>query len=552
MFKAILLAIAGFVTFASIANGATGAPDVQRYFVKFKVVLTQEQIVERLTAAGLVLEHAIPEIGVYVAATNNPIQAEQVGVPQLENSPDVAYVDRDRVVHALESEDFDQELHPYLIPNDPQYPLQAEMRRIDPENAWNISIGSSKVLVATSDTGMSMSHVELKNQLWTNPGEIPDNSQDDDHNGYIDDVHGWNFVSNNNNPGDDEGHGTHVAGIIGAEGNNGIGITGVNWRVKIMPVKFLDASGSGTLEGGVQSILYAVSNGAKLINASWGSSGSSPTLHDAIEYAYSHGTLLIAASANDSADTDVSPNYPSADPSLGVLAVASSSGAGQLSSFSNFGITTVDLVAPGSNILSTYLNNGYVRMSGTSMATPMITGVGALMLSVNPDLSVLELRNGLINAVDERTGYGGKISSSGDVNARLAVQQLQAGFQVWPSRLTLPLNYAYPMTAYHASGSVQWSVSNPGIANITPDGVVTFFRNGEVKVIAKDSTGNTASTAWARTPGQGGGGGGGGGGCGRRHIADPNLPSNPYETTGALASMSLPFVAGWLVRRRRR
>ncbi|OFZ53620.1 MAG: hypothetical protein A2428_15075 [Bdellovibrionales bacterium RIFOXYC1_FULL_54_43] len=499
-----MLLVAIFATFSipKAAVSAEGESLVRfpaRYFVKFRYELSVREIKQRFARVGLKLQGQIPEIQVYVADAVDPDRFEETGKELVNSSPDVLYLEKDRVVRALES----HESHDSSAsPNDPKFQQQKAMMRIAPEAAWKLSKGSRDVLVAVTDTGVALSHPELKNQIWTNPNELPGNGIDDDRNGFVDDVHGWNFVRTNNNdppePEDDEGHGTHVAGIIGAEGNNSEGIAGINWQVSILPVKFLDSDGSGTLEGGVRSILYAVKHGARLINASWGDSETSRTLQDAIEYAFSKGSLLIAAAANSTKDTDLKPNYPSADVSLGVISVASSSRTGTLSGFSNYGILSVDLVAPGSDVLSTYLRGKYAKMSGTSMAAPMVTGIGALMLSLEPELSALELRNGMLNAVEESPGYEGKISTRGDIRADFALEQLQKGFQIWPSRLTIALNSPYPLTAYRPEGTVQWEVSDESLALIDANGVLTFLKAGEIQVRARDGSGKQTSTAWIR------------------------------------------------------
>ncbi|HLE00454.1 MAG TPA: S8 family peptidase [Bdellovibrionota bacterium] len=473
-----------------------------RYFVKFRSDLSVREVKQRFAKVGLKLRGEIQEIQVYVAEALDPDRFEERGQDLINSSPDVLYLEKDRIVRALESyESHDSSAPPTTptTPNDPKFQQQKALMRIAPEAAWSLSKGSRDVLVAVTDTGVALNHPELKNQVWTNSNELPGNGIDDDRNGFVDDVNGWNFIgTGNNDPEDDEGHGTHVAGIIGAEGNNSEGIAGVNWLVSILPVKFLDSAGSGTLEGGVRSILYAVKQGARLINASWGDDVTSRTLQDAIEYAFSNGSLVIAAAANSTRDTDVKPNYPSSDVSLGVISVASSSRIGTLSGFSNYGVLSVDLVAPGSDVLSTYLRGKYAKLSGTSMAAPMVTGIGALMLSLKPELSVLELRNGILNAVEESPGYEGKISTRGDIRADLALEQLQTGFQIWPSRLTIALNAPYPLTAYRPEGSVQWDVSDESLARIDANGVLTFLKAGGIQVRARDGSGKQISTAWTR------------------------------------------------------
>ena len=180
-------------------------------------------------------------------------------------------------------EDF--RIQAYSTPNDPSFPTQVQLNRIAREAAWEVTTGSKEVIVAVTDTGFNFDHPDLKNQVWTNPNEIPDNGIDDDENGYIDDVNGWNHAGDNNFPMDKQSHGSHVSGIIGAEGDNEVGMAGMNWKVTIMPSQFLDASGGGSTFDSIQSVVYAAENGARIINASWGGGRQSQALEDGIKAA---------------------------------------------------------------------------------------------------------------------------------------------------------------------------------------------------------------------------------------------------------------------------
>jgi subtilisin family serine protease len=288
---------------------------------------------------------------------------------------------------------------------------------IDAELAWGVSTGSSDVIVADIDTGIDYNHPDLAANVWTNPGEIPGNGIDDDGNGYVDDVHGYDFVNNDGDPFDDHGHGTHTAGTIGAVGDNGIGVVGVNWHVKIMSCKFLDAGGSGSTANAVLAVDYATNMGAALSSNSWGGGGFSQTLYDAIARANAHNIAFVAAAGNGSANTDVSPNYPSGYDLPNIIAVAATDRNDQLASFSNWGPTTVDLAAPGVDILSTLPGNSYGLLSGTSMATPHVAGTCALIKAVNPNIPVGQMKSVLLNSVDHIASMNGKCVSNGRLNA---------------------------------------------------------------------------------------------------------------------------------------
>jgi subtilisin family serine protease len=221
---------------------------------------------------------------------------------------------------------------------------------IDAPEAWDVTTGSSDVVVAVVDSGVDINHPDLQPNIWTNPGETPDNGIDDDANGYIDDVSGWDFSFNDNDPRDANGHGTHVAGTVAAAGDNGIGVTGVSWSAKIMALRFLDAWGSGTTANAISAIEYASAMGADIINNSWGGGGYSESLKEAIE---ASGALVVCAAGNDGWDTDAFiPHYPSGYASTNIIAVAASDQDDNRAYFSNYGPFSVDVAAPGTNIYS--------------------------------------------------------------------------------------------------------------------------------------------------------------------------------------------------------
>jgi subtilisin family serine protease len=290
--------------------------------------------------------------------------------------------------------------------------------------AWAITKGSDKVVVAVLDSGVDYTHPDLVNNIWKRPENIK--AYEDRDLGEIDDVHGFSAIDNTGDPMDDNGHGTHCAGIIGAEGGNGEGIAGVNWTVQIMPLKFMDASGSGTTKDAIEAINYVINRkqagvNVRIISASWGSTQKSRALEDTIRKAYDAGILFVAASGNSSADTDQNPHYPSSYNVGNVISVAALDSNDQLAKFSNYGAKTVHIAAPGVDILSTWLDNEFKLAGGTSMATPMVAGVAALVLSKNPTMSVDQLRKHLLESVDKVPALKGKVVSGGRINAAKAV-----------------------------------------------------------------------------------------------------------------------------------
>lgn len=294
--------------------------------------------------------------------------------------------------------------------------------------AWaNNHTGSSNVWVGIIDEGYMYTHPDLVPNVGTNPGEIPDNGIDDDGNGYVDDVYGWDFDGNNNTvfDGPDDDHGTHVAGTIGARGGNAAGVAGVVWNVKMINCKFLGNNG-GTLANAVLAIDYMVDLKTRhninlvALNNSWGGGGYSTALYDAIMRANNAGILFIAAAGNNGTNNNTTASYPSNYNCPNVIAVASITNTGAKSSFSNYGSTTVHLGAPGSNITSTVPTSsgtaGYATYSGTSMATPHVAGAAALYKSTNPTATMAQIKTAILNSTIRTTSMVNKTTTGGRLN----------------------------------------------------------------------------------------------------------------------------------------
>lgn len=293
--------------------------------------------------------------------------------------------------------------------------------------AWALTRGSDQVVVAVLDSGVDYSHPDLAKNIWSRPPIIlPYEDSDLTARSAVDDVHGFNVLEETGDPMDDNGHGTHCAGIIGAQGNNGIGIAGVNWNVKIMPLKFTDSDGTGTTKGAIEAINYVINRkragvNVRIISASWGSTEKSRALEDVIRKAYEDGILFVAAAGNSSSDNDQTPHYPSSYNVGNVVAVAALNRNDELASFSNYGARSVHVAAPGVEILSTWLNHGFEEKKGTSMATPFVAGVAALVLAQNPKMSVGDLRTLLLKSIDPVPSLKGRVSSGGRINAAKAL-----------------------------------------------------------------------------------------------------------------------------------
>jgi subtilisin family serine protease len=312
----------------------------------------------------------------------------------------------------------DAKLTARKVSNDPQTGSQWGLNAIQATGGWNAGTGTGRTVVAVIDTGVDLTHPDLARNLWRNADEIPGNGRDDDANGYVDDARGYDFANNDPTPSDDHGHGTHVAGIIGAVGNNGVGVSGVAWTTTLMPLKFMDAAGNGYTSDAVRAIDYAVANGAKVINNSWGTDHSDPFLADAIGRARAAGVVVVSSAGNDGRNVDTTPQYPAgyARQFDNAVAVAATDSAGRLATYSNFGTQSVMLAAPGSGVLSTTTGGGYGTKSGTSMATPFVSGAVAVLWDANPAWTYRQVLAKLRAATDPLASLSGKVTTGGQLN----------------------------------------------------------------------------------------------------------------------------------------
>jgi thermitase len=340
---------------------------------------------------------------------------------------------------------------------------------IDAPEAWDLAHGSSDVIVAVIDTGVDYSHPDLAANIWVNTGEIAGNGIDDDGNGYIDDVRGWDFANNDNTPMDDNGHGTHCAGTIGAVGNNGIGVAGVMWTTRIMPLKFLNADGSGYTDDAVSAILYANRNGAHVISNSWGGGGSSQSLKDAIDQS---AAVVACAAGNSGRNNNNIAFYPASYASPQIIAVAATDYNDNLASFSNYGTTSVDVAAPGVDILSTYPGGKYAWMSGTSMATPHVAGLAGAIQARYPEMTNLQIKDRIMDTVDKNSGLAKKIASGGRINAYKALVSNDilpptAGFTVDTASGAAPLTVQFTDTSTGSIDAWNWNFGDGTWFNTT-------------------------------------------------------------------------------------
>ncbi|MCC7272314.1 MAG: S8 family serine peptidase [Alphaproteobacteria bacterium] len=411
-------------------------------------------------ASGATVTMDADQLGIQLWQLPEGVSVEQA-LASLSQDPDIAFAGPNYVIQAT------------VTPNDPYFVNQWSLNNtgqvygytannqpvsgkadadIDAAEAWGVQ-QTAPIVVAVIDTGIDYTHPDLDGNIWRNADEIAGNGIDDDRNGYVDDYYGYDFVNRDGNPIDDNGHGTHVAGTIGAEGGNGIGVAGIAWSVQLMALKFLNAQGSGSTAGAIEALNYAVANGAQISNNSWGGGSFNQGLLDAIGAAGNAGHLFVTAAGNDSRDIDVTPSYPASYAPANLISVASTDAFDALSSFSNYGDVTVDLAAPGSSILSTY-KGGYAFLSGTSMATPHVTGAAALVWAENPSLTALEVKQILLDTVDVLPSLAGKVASGGRLNVAAA---LEAADATAPTVATASIAAAVGARAEGSAGTTSFS-----------------------------------------------------------------------------------------------
>ena len=333
-------------------------------------------------------------------------------VAKLSLTPGIVYAEPDYIVSTSE-----------VIPNDTHFstPSMWGMRKICAPDAWTINTGSKDVVVAVIDTGIDFRHPDLAANIWRNPGEIEGDGIDNDGNGFIDDIRGWSFMwgdESNNRTLDLNGHGSHVAGIIGAVGGNGIGTAGVNWNVSIMTLRALMNFGEGFTSDLIKAIDYARIMQVPIINNSYGGSEYSQAQKDAID---NTDALFVVAAGNNATNNDSTPTYPASYDCSNIITVAATTYDDSLTSFSNYGATSVHIAAPGENIFSTTPVGAYSVLSGTSMATPYVTGAAALVLAENPTMTTQQLKARLLESVDKVPALAGKVSSGGRLNVHRAL-----------------------------------------------------------------------------------------------------------------------------------
>jgi subtilisin family serine protease len=432
-------------------------------------------------------------------------------VRELSAEPDVEYAEPNYIVET-------QSTPVNTVPNDPMFSLLWGLKNtgqngglpnadIEAEPAWSITTGTRSVVVGVVDTGIDYNHPDLKVNVWSAPAAFTVQFGPNDKITCAAGTHGYDAITNTCNPMDQNGHGTHVSGTIGAAGNNSAGVTGVNWTASMMGLRFMDATGKGTVANAIRAIQFAIlakaalpgSAGIRVLSNSWGGSGNSQALLDAINQASSAGMLFVAAAGNDGVNMDAAPSYPGAYRAANVISVAATDNTDSLASFSNYGSTTVDLGAPGVNIASTYPNSGYAYMSGTSMATPHVAGAAALVLAACDALDTPTLRATLVGNVDAAGPLAAKTVSGGRLNVYKAVASCATGSATPSSKTPPPIAPGFTLSAPPAFALTIGGAS--ATATTTASGVGGFTSSIALSITGLPGGLSASITPPAVTPG---------------------------------------------------
>ncbi|MBL7686236.1 MAG: S8 family serine peptidase [Deltaproteobacteria bacterium] len=352
---------------------------------------------------------------------NSQIQVLEVPESDLELTRN-HLVENPNILHVEENE----EIHAHFAPNDEFFSHQWFQDSLELPQVWNQTHSAEKILIAVIDSGVDLNHPDLVQNLWKNPHEIPKNGIDDDGNGYVDDVVGYDFLNRDGDPQDDYGHGTSVFGEIAATGNNQIGVSGIVWNAEVMVLKVLNSKGDSNLSTAIEAIHYAIAHEAKIINISWGyvpNTTPSEILKEALQKAADKGILVVASAGNGYWGTPIDndldsskANYPSSYKLDNMISVAATNSQDQLADFSDYGQTTVHLAAPGVEIFTTALHSSYNYFTGTSAAAPLVTGSAALIWSENPSLNFSQIKRLLLETTDAVSALKDKVSSGGRLN----------------------------------------------------------------------------------------------------------------------------------------
>lgn len=416
------------------------------YLIKYRVDMGSSQVIGKIQSK-VNLKAAFPEMNMLHFSVK---PGQESAIDEMKNDPEVLFVEPNYILEKLDEANPGQVVD-RLSMDDVQaqssLTYSQNYAAVRVEQAWSLSSAysaSNRPIVAIIDTGLDGNHELFKktNSIWVNSKEIPGNGVDDDQNGYIDDISGWNFITNSPAFADDEGHGTHVAGIVIGAGLDIFSPQLDQSKIRVMPLKFLDGQGAGSTSNAVKAIYYAVNNGAKIINNSWGGPGYSSALLEALSYAYNQHVLIVSAAGNSSKNNDSTEMYPANYVVPSNISIAASSDSDKLASFSNYGVNNVHVGSPGVYIYSSLPGNMFGSMSGTSMAAPFVAGIAALALREAPALTGFQLKNLVLSTAVQVGPLAGKVKMGARVDAYSLVSQAKSNVQTAASQPDYKPSYA--------------------------------------------------------------------------------------------------------------
>jgi subtilisin family serine protease len=480
--KALLFAfLCGFLLLGtgvgpSLAHKARSDYVPGEVLVRFKKEAPKAGCTTAVRALGMEISRHFSRSGIHLVRIGRDDTVPDA-IRKLEADPTVLYAEPNYILHATST-----------LPDDPLFSNLwglhntgqsggTEDADVDAPEAWDVSTGSEYRVVCVIDTGVTYGHEDLAANMWKNQAELEGSpGVDDDGNGYVDDIYGINAITDTGDPMDDHGHGTHCAGTVAAVGNNGTGVTGVNWNARIMACKFLDHTGHGNSANAIKCLEYATAMGAEVTSNSYGGGEFSQAMLDAIEAIGDAGLLFVVAAGNDRTNTDLSPDYPSSYPCENVVSVAATDHDDDLASFSNYGVRTVDVAAPGVDIFSTfppgaYLNSschdsdadGYGYCSGTSMACPHVAGLAALAMETHPAESHLEIKTRILRTADFKAHLENYVLTGARINAHRALTEIVTGPHLYDAHP----DYGWP--------GVEVTLLGDGFGETQGEGAVLFY-----------------------------------------------------------------------------
>ncbi len=400
------------------------------YIIKYRVDMSSSQVISKIQSK-VNLKAAFPEMNMLHFAVK---PGQESAIAEIKADPEVLFIEPNYIFEKAD-EGKPGQIVDRLSMDDVQaqssLSFSQNYSQVRVEQAWSLSSPAAvnnRPIVAIIDTGLDKNHQLFvsTNAVWVNPKEIPGNGIDDDQNGYIDDVNGWNFINNSSGFADDEGHGTHVAGIVVGASLDIFSPSLDQSKIQIMPLKFLDSHGAGSTSNAVKAIYYAVNNGAKVINNSWGGPGYSSALLEALSYAYQKHVLIVSAAGNSTKNNDSTEMFPANYSIPSNISIAATSDTDKLASFSNYGVNLVHVASPGVYIYSTIPNNLFGSMSGTSMAAPFVAGIAAMALREAPALTGYQLKNLIMETAVQVGGLAGKVKTGSRVDAYSLVAQAKS------------------------------------------------------------------------------------------------------------------------------